>query len=322
LIHPVEGRLENMVARPGWSFSEAVDEDGVGRFVATFERSDVETAPTAVVGASVAAIDAARDATSSAVEATLAEMNISPGFVGNVSAAIEKVGAIKEGIEDAVGSLTIVVDQLNEWQATVTQFGDDIASLVAAPQDLALAAVGLFDSMTGLYAGVAGAARGTWDMFSSLFSFGDEDAEIVPTTSGLAERLATQSTLNSGVQVMALAHAYAAAMAMDFDTVPEITEVQSAMEAQYQKVYLSGLLDTDVLAQLTTLRRLLQEYLDARKLTASQLVTITTPATSARLLAFKWYGDTERGAEIAALNGVEDPAFVEGAVEIFTVWRP
>ena len=321
LVHPVEGDLEKMVARPGWTFSETTSEDGMGRFTVTFERSDVDIAPRAVAdGATESGIAAALEETDEASGLTIAGITISPGFVGNVQAGMEKLGELQDAADWATGKMAMAKDKLDEWSAQLTDFGANVAAYVAAPQEMALATVGLYQSMRGIYAGVSGAARGTYEMYRSMFSFGDGDGDIEPTTAGLAERKNTQDTLNAEVQALALSYAYTAAAEIEYETVDEIDEVSATVEEQYQKLYANDTPSRDTLDKLAVLRWRIHAWLDAKRLTASRLVPVTARNTSARLLAFSYYGKADRGFEVATLNDIEDPAFIDGSVEIYTEW--
>lgn len=67
--------------------------------------------------------------------------------------------------------------------------------------------------------------------------------------------------------------------------------------------------------QRVTNRGLFEE----QKLTAQQVVTVSTQQIPARVLAFQYYGSSELGDRVARLNGEINVSFLEGDVDILTV---
>ena len=69
---------------------------------------------------------------------------------------------------------------------------------------------------------------------------------------------------------------------------------------------------------MTELRSVTQNFFEAQKLTASQIITVQVDPMSIRSVAFAYYGSSELGEEIAELNELFDLALHEGDLRIFT----
>ncbi len=66
------------------------------------------------------------------------------------------------------------------------------------------------------------------------------------------------------------------------------------------------------------MRLLVQQFLDEQRTILKQIITVHTYTTSARLLSFQYYAETDSALDIIALNDITDVSFVEGDVEILT----
>ena len=114
-----------------------------------------------------------------------------------------------------------------------------------------------------------------------------------------------------------LGYAYLAISRIDFKTVREIDDLSAELDAQYLAVQIGGS-SQEVKDSITDIRVQVLELLDAAKIDASQIITIQTNPTTARLLAFSYYGDDTQGESIAELNNISDASFVEGSVQVVT----
>jgi len=69
---------------------------------------------------------------------------------------------------------------------------------------------------------------------------------------------------------------------------------------------------------LDDLRVQTNNLLNEQKITAARVVTIDINTQPARLLSFKLYNDSTRGAEIASLNQEINLSYMSGAVKVLT----
>ncbi len=69
---------------------------------------------------------------------------------------------------------------------------------------------------------------------------------------------------------------------------------------------------------LEDLRAITQQFFDDQKVTAKQIITVQTPQLPARIIAYQYYGSSETGSNIAALNGEINVSNLNGSIDIFT----
>lgn len=77
-------------------------------------------------------------------------------------------------------------------------------------------------------------------------------------------------------------------------------------------------IDENVLRELQTLRTQTQDFFDKQKLTIRQIITVKTNETTARLLSYQYYGDSQLGKDIAKLNSILDVSNISGDIDILT----
>ena len=198
----------------------------------------------------------------------------------------------------------------------MSELGDNVASLVSSPVDLAESITSLFESVNGLYA-TAGA---TFDVIRGFFDFGDADAEtpILQNTAGRIERAKNQNLLNSIIQSQSLVLNYGNAAETEFSTVSELEQAASLLEEQYQKVVAVSELEDDTKKEIETLRVLTQSFFEEQKITTAQIITINTVQIPAKVLSYQYYASSDAGPDIAKLNKENNVSFLNGETQIFT----
>ncbi len=313
-VDPFDGRLENMVVRT-WSIGQTMTELGMGRVSVTFEVSDVipilptpsETSVSLVVEKNEALVAAAKLAIGGDFEVTTQAP-------GNFLDATDKANSFIDKINLATDPIAQVATKINDFSNEVSKFSADVTTLVAAPTSLATSITGLFATVNGLYATVLA----TFRVLIVLFDFGDDDVGFDLTTAGRIERQRNREVINLNVRAIALGYAYQNAVQIDYTTVAEIDDASNTLEREFQRLFVDPMLSSDVLDPLTELRLSAQGQLDAKKLTTRDTIEVVTHNTSTRLLAFRHYGSSELGDQIALLNELAESVPIDGAIRIFT----
>lgn len=312
LIHPLYGRIENIVA-VSYSLSENFTSFGNTVVSVEFEVKNNTGIPQSA-GNSVTNVQSLNNAVVAAVQADIAEnFAVSPGFTGNFEAAVNKVNGIIEKATQAVSFVGATAQIPNEFNALLERLAGSTNSLVSTPAALALATIELFDNVNALY----DSAEATFATFTDFFGFGSDDQQYQPTTAGLIQRQANSTKLNGAVAASALGYAYVAGVRLPFETTRDIDETAAALDAQYQAVQTSDA-SQDVKDAITEMRVTVVAVLNLARLNASQIITVETLPTSTRLLGFSYYGNDELGQTITDLNRIDDVNFVEGEIEILT----
>lgn len=313
LVHPFFGRLEN-ISCLSFVLDENVRELGDAPIEITFAVSNTDGRPQPQATVLSSVTKQTEEAKASVIADLAERFGVDPSFTGNFAAAVDKVSSFAEklGVVTAVSSAS--EDQLDAFSSQLADYQEEVTSLVGSPQALADSTVSLFETTNGLFP----TPRATLDAFVRLFDFGDADAEVFSTTAGLQERRTNQAAFNSSIQALALAHAYENAARIEYATVEEIDEASRRLEAQFQKIAASPDVDSAVEEELTQQRIAVTSYLNQQRITKPRVITVRTGPTSARLLAYQYYGSSELGRTIAELNGLSDSSFLEGDARILT----
>ena len=313
LVHPFFGRLNN-IAVITFSLNEKMDSLGESSINITFGISNSDGQPQTsrpILGGISNKND---EVTEKATGVIAAIFKVTSTFTGNFQDGIDKLNEFIDTVRTATDPIALVADKVDAFNKEVSDFTTNISSLVNNPTDLSESIGNILSTMGALYA----TPEATLDAFKGLFDYGDGDTVINQTTSSLIERELNRDTLNSTVQAQALGFAYLNAAERVYTSVEEVNQISQDLETQYQKILVSGVLDSDVVEALTEMRISVSEFFDDQRISAPQVFTVNTPLTSARLLAYQYYGVSTLGDTIALLNNADDPTCLEGDVKILT----
>lgn len=312
LIHPLYGRIENVVA-VSYSLNENFSAFGDTTVSVNFEVNENTGIPQSS-GNVATQISAANDVVQAAVGSDIADnFSVTESFTGNFSAAVDKVNGIIDEAREATAFIGEAAQTLNEFSAQIGELSANVNGLVSDPLALSQAVTGLFESVNGLYA----SAGATFDTFAGFFGFGDDDEPIRQDTAGRIERQANNNILNGAVSASSLGFTYLAITRIDFQTTREIEELTAELDAQYLAVQENGS-SQQVKDAVTDMRVKVLQALEEVRVNVSQIITVQTNPTTARLLGFSYYGNDTQGETIAELNGFNDVSFVEGSAEVLT----
>lgn len=311
LIHPLYGRLENMVSGP-FSLSENLGSFGDTTLTVTFDPSKNTGIPQSS-GNAVTNVQSLNKAVTATVRADIEDnFSVDVQNTGNFQAAVDSVNDLIDQAKKSTEFIGEAAATLNEYAAEIGKLSADVNSLVSDPLKLSSALVSLFESTNGLYA----SADATFITFTGFFGFGS-GALLGADTAALIERLKNNEVVNGSVAASSLGYAYLAAVQLDFQTTRDIDETAAQLDDQYNAVQSGGAAQS-VKDAVTEMRITVLDVFDQARVDASQIITIETLPTSVRLLAFDYYGSDELGQTIADLNNISDVSFVEGSVEILT----
>jgi prophage DNA circulation protein len=311
LIHPLYGQYENIVART-YTLLEDLTELGSAKFSIVFEVTGELGIPTQAIS-TANKVSSSNDAFLTALKSDIeTNFTVTSSFTGNFTAAIDKLNEVVDAFNSKTTMLQAEADEINAFSKEVSDFSTNITSLIRAPANLATSLVSLFNTVSGLYP----TAEATVDVLQGFFSFGDDDITIDETTAIKAERAKNNGVINQAVQSCALSYAYLSTAQIDFETDVDVVASANVLEVQYQQVITANNLEEETKAALTDLRSVMQVFFDEQKLNSSQVLSVDTNLTSARLLAFQYYADSSKGEQLIELNSAEDVTFMEGAVQV------
>ena len=310
LIHPFYGLLQNMVARPA-TMTEDLTSAGVITIDVTFDRNDEITQPLAVAN-TLSIVEGLNSDFASKAEAFLTD-NLGASFVQNIQAAGANVTKVATFANTVVTGFNQVTSKINEYKGTIN-------AMTANPISYALNAAGFSGAAMYLLNNVIGilpTAKDSTRAYNSYFTFGDDFTPVPETTPARREYNNNQTALKVALQSTALANAQLTATLQTYATVDDIDNANTALENQFNKV-LTYNLDEDLLATLSNLRAIVNNFLEEQKLTAAQVTPIFTNVLPATVLSYQYYGTTDRADEIIALNNTADVSFIEGNINVLS----
>lgn len=309
LIHPLYGRVENVIAGP-FSLSEDMAELGDGKLTVTFLIDNGPDTPEQA-GLSEAQVIRARALAATAVQGNLTEnFEVTPSYLGSFNAAAGSVQDAALAFKESQSP----IDEADELVNAADELADDTTSLILAPANLAIRLTGMFDQADATFDDPLNAL----DYYRGKFAFGSNIPSNTVKTAAQRQAYDNRNLFNSAMRVHALAYAYASAVSVDYGTVSQVEEVEAYLEAQYVSVVDLPGTDTGTRESLTDLRQLAQEFLDDAKITARRVITVKTHPTTARLLAFRYYGEDRQGEDIVNLND-GNVSNLSGDVKVLTL---
>lgn len=312
LIHPLYGRMAKMKATT-YSLNESLDSFGNAVVSAQFE-PDSSTGIPVASGNVVTEVKSAQQSVITAVQVNIEEeFQVTEQFMGNHSAAVDKVNSIINSARESVSFIGEAATDINDFTRQIGEISASVNSLVTDPIALAESVIGLFESVEGLYS----SADATFQAAIGFFGFGSDDQPFSQSTAGLMERATNNSVLNGAVNALSLSAAYLSVTEVTVDNVRELDDIVASLDLQYQLVMDSGAGD-DVKGLITDQRALALQVIDQNRLTTPQIIDVSTTPTSVRLLSFDYYGSDSTGEDIANLNAISDVSFVVGSVEVLT----
>jgi len=323
LIHPLYGRIENVVATT-LSINENFSAFGESILSVSFEVNDSTGIPVLTV-TDISQLSQERANVVAAVTKSITDnYSVTTKFLNNFQDAKDKVTEVIDTAVEATSFIGAAADEINEFNSFIGQTTANINSLVVDPQALAQNVSNLFSNINGLFSTTENTAKAFQGMFG--FGGGDED-DVNTTTAGLTERKQNRGVLNRAINAQALGYAYVAVSQIEFETVAEIEAAEAALNVQYSEIVDNSITDSvttnvstsqAVNDSLTDMRVVVQSFFDAQRISAKQVISVFTPETSARLLSFQYYGNSESADEIIALNAISEVSFVSGDVDILT----
>jgi prophage DNA circulation protein len=313
LIHPLYGRIENVVATT-YSINEDFTDFGRSRLNVTFETSSDTGIPRQTITA-ISQLTQANNLVNAAVNADISDnYSVSNKFTSNFTDAANKINEIIDSATEATAFLGAEADKINEFNSFLGELSADVNSLVTDPSALGTSVNSLFSNIDGLF----GTVENTAKAFAGLFDFGGNDEDnILPTTAGRNERIQNRGVLNGSVNASALGYSYVNVSQTQFQNVREIEEAADDLEVQFQRVMTSGSSD-QVISSVTDMRVIVQQFFDEQKITLKQIISVNVYTTPARVLSYQYYAESTSADQILELNGITDVSFVDGTVEIVT----
>jgi len=310
LVHPFFGSV-TVFAKP-YSLTQNLNELGIARFSMTFEKTNESTFPR-VTANNRSLIDNITSTTITTVGTDFTDLySVTRTFPSNYTDAKAAITSLTDNLQIIPNTVLKVTSESSSYGADLTSFIDETNLLIEQPSAL----LGNIKGTLGAFGDLGRTAQDKFDLLAGLFNFGDDDVAITPTTQAKIERKQNRDILNAYVQTNVLSQSYNIVTSLTFNTEDEIKTIEATLEAQYEKVISSSVLSNDTITSLKNLRVQVRDYFDQQSVSAFKVSEVSTYPIPMTILAYQYYGDTEKTQQLIDLNNTLDPSFVEGTVKI------
>lgn len=218
-----------------------------------------------------------------------------------------------QNINDIVSTINGTADEVAAFVNDINNFQQSLTSLMQTPDILA-------QRMSTIYSNVSLITTNFGNLFNvalNLVGVGNNRT----VKSGNSNRTEIINDNRTAVynfnDVAATALAYQVATNLTYTTQEDLDSVQDRLNAAFMSINPDTVDDT-IYYNLQSLRNQIRLYLDTLRINLAFIVTQRVNSIPSTILAYNLYGDTVRAAEIITLNFVEDPAFVEGTINILS----
>ena len=314
LTHPTFGDVENVI-NGVYTLTEITNELGRAQIVIPFEVNDASGIPQ-VSDNLVTQVQQSSSLLNSQLYNDLADnYNVTFNFPGNYADSFENINSMIDAFVSASELIEPNEERAAEFTQLVNLVRDNVNDLIQTPGNLSDSISLLFESFNNL----TDIPIDTFNSFKGLFSFGDDDPEINPTTVSRIERKNNRDLLRTNIKTQSLSYAYVTSGTIEYETTEDLESIQDTLEEQYTDIRENQLITNEALEELDRTRVQGIKTLDEVLVTTRQIITITTKRTPLSVLLYRYYGNTDLFDIIAELNNIKQNGFVEGDIRILTV---
>jgi len=314
LSHPFYGEIQNVKCR-SFSINENTSELGRAEFSMEFDISNDIGSPIETENTLALLNKTNEDVQEAANEEIANNWEVESKFSGNFNNAQEKIGSLTTSYDENSDVVTKSIDKIDEFNSDISNFGNEVNSLIQKPQELADSITNLSSGMNDLYS-TAEQQLIAWEGF---FDFGEDDIASTNETAGLAQRNKNNNTINNSMQTQALSYSYLAASQSEYKTVEDLEEEEVRLEKQYSKILDSdATISTNLREQISAMRENASSFFNQQRITLNRIIEVTTPELPARVISFQYYNDSSNGEDIAKINNNANVSFLSGKIKVFT----
>lgn len=323
LSHPFYGEISNVKART-YTIKESITDVGIAELSIVFEVTD-NTGIISSITTTPSTVSAANEKVKEAVKESIKNTwKVTPKHSGNFEAAVKKITDYSDSVSGVSNTVVKNVEVLNDFDNSLNDLSDNVYSHVLNADTLSDSVLELTNNLDELFTLPADKFK----VFETFFSFGDDDDTYTTYTKGILERESNNSLINNSIKVLALSNAFNAAVNIDYLTVTELDNVTDILDTQHVTItslpgYSSDKnsvvgIDVDVRDSLNLMRQEANKLLTNIRENINSVISIDTNDTTARLLAYQYYGSSDNGEDIANINNSNDLSFISGSVKVLS----
>ena len=310
LTHPTIGKKKVVVV------SASVDEDfinelGIAKYKVTFAESTANKYPEE--GSSKSALSKWFDQHFASAKAAFDKA------VEYYDKGIEGFNIARDYIQNTTQTVNDIVSTINGVADEAAAFVSDIADLTASLTDLMRTPSNLSQRFQNIF----GAISAITDSFNTMVDialniFDSSKNEQYPASSARNQQLNTNNQeLDNYFKTSSLAVACLASTNIDYTSQEEIDSIIKRLSTAFDSLD-PNKIDEDVYYNLQNLKVGTTAFLKNLRTTLPFYVSIKTNSVPSAVLAYNYYGASDRSDEILLLNNIEDPAFVSGNINILS----
>lgn len=312
LVHPFLGLRE--VTSTTYRVEEKTNSLGIAIFTMTFEESQPNKAPLALINTSAEIAQDIIALMSSLSDNTSSEFSVSKNSSINFNSALKKINSCSDLFTEATKQYVNDEEFINNFSDILLKYKENSILLVSDPSDLGASNSDLFNGANEL----ASTSLEGFELMTRFFDYGDDDDPIDPITISRSQRLKNNEIFNIQIQGSALALAYENAIVDTYLTVQQIEDTITILEDQYFKLSRNDFIEPVLLDEITTLRSRVIAFFKKLELTTYKLSTITTFTTPITILTYQYYGSLDLVDTLIGLNSIHDVSFTEGELQVLT----
>lgn len=313
LVHPYYGAVQVAVSSDGFRARETRDQGGYARISVTFVQAGENRYPSASADTRLRtslAADTALDTIAGSFADNF-QVDARPQFVADAAEILG--GGFADSIDRLLGGLPTVGDlpALPDVNRLLGGYRDALPSLVQDGPSYISSVLGLVGSIAGLIDDPLARVRA----LLNLADWGQVLAAVSATTVSRQRQASNQTAFVAATRRISVTEAARASATATFDSFDQAqatrTQLADALDAELD-VAGAGFED-GVYTDLAELRAAAVSDITARSVGLGRLVDLTPAATQPDVvLAYRFYGDATRAADISTRNAVRHPGFVPG----------
>lgn len=309
LVHPWHGQL-TVVVLEARGPRESTRDGGRAAFSVTFVEAGENREPAQQIDTAAKLQNQAESVNDHLVADFTDQFDVDgPGFIADAARSRLQIAA------DSLDEISRVIaspgaaarEQFNNLSA----FTDGLSSLISSPGNLAIELIGLVQGVADL----ASKPLDAFDVYTQLFSWGDDADPVPQTTTHRQQQAVNQTAIADLVRRSALTAAVQQSADHDYISVDQAVSMRDTLTDQIETESLTA--GDDLYPQLIDLRVALLADIDARGADLPRIVSHTPAATlPALVLSHQLYGDCNRADELITRNSVRHPGFVPGGDQL------
>jgi len=311
LVHPTFG-TRNVKQTAPYTISESESELGIARFTITLAVDQPAIFPTPTSGSLSNIFNSVNQAIT-LVNTGIIQL-ISLTRSSNFLEALDKLNSFIDTIDVLTTKFISNSELTDDFTTTIDNFRENTSIILSDAVTLGNTIVETFTTLDDALA-TPGQAK---SLFEGLYSFGEDDIPITPTTFELQERLGNNNILNGSIRTLALLMNYRNVPQINFLTVDEIDVARQELDDQFNVIFQNPRVNKSDTTSLQSARNFVREFFDNAALNAFKIGDFNTNDTTITNMTFQLYGDLDNTENLIKLNNLLDITHVEGDLKILT----